>query len=199
MAHWIPLWSYFMTWSTLATLKTLMTIYSCIYPVSILSTLTMIHSHSAGTVLVVPWGRGWQRFHSVSVWSNSCGVQTRTPVPGSVPWWRLCAPSWACCLCLSYSSRPGTLKWKTEHFPTTAESPGEGRKNKKKFGGVWQTAGAVWNKNNMNTRRLGVPISFYYRDIVFHPVVLNTSKESAPRQLYSIFSLFRINALIFIT
>lgn len=127
-----------MAWNTI-TGKILLAFYRAA-PVSFPSALTMIQSHSTGTVLVVPWGRGWQLFRSVSVWSNSCGVQTLTPVPGSVLWWRLCAPSWACCSCLTYSSRLGTLKWKTEHFPATAESPKErGRKKikNKKNRRVW--------------------------------------------------------------
>lgn len=74
-------------------------------------------SHSAGTILVSPWGQGWRLFRSVSVSSNSCGVQTPTPAPESAPWWRLCAPSWACCSFLTYTSHPGTLQWKAEHFP----------------------------------------------------------------------------------
>lgn len=179
-----------MTWSTLGS-QILTAIYHAA-PVSSSSVLTMIISHSAGTVLVVPWGRGWQLFHSVSVWSNSCGVQTLTPVPGSALWWRLCAPSWACCSCLTYSSHLGTLKWKTEHFPATVESPKErGRKNKKgvekKIGGcegVDKLQRPIWNKNKMKARRLGVRITLCCEDLGVVFVVFNPSREFAPR--YSI-------------
>lgn len=118
----------------------------------------IINSHLAGTVLVVPSSQGWQLFRSVSVWSNSCGVRTRTPVPGSVLWWTRCAPSWACCSCLTYSSRPGALKWKTEHFPATADS----LKKKKKVvgeGGKWLWP--IWKQSKLKARQLEVPIILY--------------------------------------
>lgn len=92
-------------------------------------------------VLVFLWGRGWLLSRIASVSSGSCGAQTLTPVPGSVPWWTLSSPSWACCSRQTYSSRPGNLKWKTELFPDTVELP----KNKEEEKGVKKRRDCVIN------------------------------------------------------
>ena len=142
-----------MPWSTFAGRILMAICFSA--PVSSSSVLTLSHSHSAGTVLVVPWGRGWQLFRSVSVWSNSCGVQTRTPVPGSVLWWRLCAPSWACRSCLTYNFCLGTLKWKTEHFPATVENRG-GERTKKRERGWKEKLGGGERTKRGGLKKMGV-------------------------------------------
>lgn len=108
--------------------------------------------------------------------SDSCGGQTPTPVPGSAPWWTLCAPSWAYCSRLTYSSRLGNLKWKTEHFPAVGGKFGETRQ-KKKFDWKYKRTEIKdlglcdklqeprKNENKMRAKQLGVPVTFYYNDI----------------------------------
>lgn len=128
-------------------------------------------------ILVSLWGQGWRRFHNVLAVSDSCGGQTLTPVPGSAPWWMPCAPSWAYCSRLTYSSRLGNLKWKTEHFPAVGGKCAETRqkkvlvkiqKNKKKkkdLGLCDKVQEPRRNENKMRAKQLGVPVTFYYVDI----------------------------------